>query len=42
MLSSVLFSVEDFQTNKAIEPALSRIPQKMLDGFLVELEKALQ
>ena len=35
-------AVEDFQTNKAIEPTLSHIPQKRLDGYLVELKKALQ
>ncbi len=35
-------AVEDFQTNKAIEPTLSHIPQKVLDGYLVELKKSLQ
>lgn len=35
-------AVEDFQTNKSIEPALIDIPQKVLDGYLVELKKDLQ
>ena len=35
-------AVEDFQTNRAVEPALGEIKKPLLDGFLKDLKKALQ
>lgn len=34
-------AIEDFQTGKALEPALEPIPPRVLQGFLAELKKQM-